>query len=380
MSGPAPDKSAKGRGIAPRAWAPFHAAVFFIFAPIMVLGFGHFVKEGNHGPALFWALVSGVIGAGFAFSFTVNMRALWFVIPFQVAMVFMFSTGLPRFLRLESRLPSVEGMAAVACIVMGYILFVRFVAVQGREVVRAQAERDLARRIHANLAPPVQAHLPRLEVFARSLPSAEMGGDLIDLVSHGDAIDLYLADVSGHGVRAGVVMAMLKSAIRARLLHGGSLAEVADALNEVLIQVKEPDMFATFAAVRVENGASGGGGGGGRRIEYAVAGHPPILLFRRGGGVEELSSGNLPLGVLTGEEYEAHSVEAGPGDLFALLTDGLIETFDRERRAFGHARIRDMMAQMADKPLGEIYAAVMDEVRAHGAQGDDQTLMLARVL
>ncbi len=77
----------------------------------------------------------------------------------------------------------------------------------------------LARQIHETLVPPIDYEDERIEVFGLSRASAAMGGDLVDLVHRDGSLDVYLADVSGHGVRAGVVMGMLKAAIRMRLLY-----------------------------------------------------------------------------------------------------------------------------------------------------------------
>jgi hypothetical protein len=75
-----------------------------------------------------------------------------------------------------------------------------------------------------------------------------MGGDLIDVVVHEGRLDILLGDVSGHGLGAGVVMAMLKSCVRTRLLHDASLEEVVADANRVLADLTESNMFATFAA------------------------------------------------------------------------------------------------------------------------------------
>ncbi len=77
-----------------------------------------------------------------------------------------------------------------------------------------------------------------------------MGGDIIDAVCGDHTVDVYLADVSGHGVGAGIVMSMVKGAIRMRLRAGGSLPALAADLNAVLTELTRDDMFATFAAVR----------------------------------------------------------------------------------------------------------------------------------
>jgi len=105
-----------------------------------------------------------------------------------------------------------------------------------------------------------------LAICGRSIPSSRVGSDLIDAVSFG-SLTCYLADGSGHGITAGVLMSMVKSAIRTSLSKGAPLVERMQRLNEVLFDLKEPGMFVTLACLR-----SAGAG----RPEYALAGHQPI--------------------------------------------------------------------------------------------------------
>jgi serine phosphatase RsbU (regulator of sigma subunit) len=240
---------------------------------------------------------------------------------------------------------------------------------------RHRTEMNLADRIHKNLVPQIAHSSAVIEVFGRSEASTEMGGDLIDLVEHNGAIDLYLADVSGHGVRAGVLMAMVKSAIRTRLLDPAAatlpLADAARHLNRLVAQVSEPDMFATFACIRF---------GPGRRVEYALAGHLPILHITTRGEVRELENQSLPLGIDPDEAFDSRTVEVQPGDVLAILTDGLVEAQSADGRQFGMERVRASLAGAADRPLAEVYSALLNAVRAHGVQSDDQTLLLARIV
>ena len=100
---------------------------------------------------------------------------------------------------------------------------------------------------------------------------AQMGGDLIDLIESGGSLLVYVADVSGHGLAAGQLMGMLKTAMRVSLQfqqHPVALLEVAD---RVLPAVKEPDMYATLALLHFDGSA---------HAEYALAGHVPILHYR----------------------------------------------------------------------------------------------------
>jgi serine phosphatase RsbU (regulator of sigma subunit) len=262
---------------------------------------------------------------------------------------------------------------AIAFLAIGFTIIIRVMAGNERRAARLQTELDLASRIHKALVPALDARTPFVHVVGKSEPSSEMGGDLIDLIVREGSADLYLADISGHGVRAGVLMAMLKSALRSSLLdHPPALDSVARGLNRVLAQVAEPDMFATFACLRIHAD---------RRVEYAIAGHWPILHLH--GGTRELTElpgDSMPLGVDPAENFVAASTTAKPGDTFVLLTDGLLEVLNAANEPFGMARFKSRLRERAEKPLPDLSRALLDEARSFGVQNDDQSLLLARII
>src|SRR5262245_270984 len=228
----------------------------------------------------------------------------------------------------------------------------------------------LARDIHATLVPPVATATPRVELRGASYPTTEVGGDLLDVVPGDDADTVFVADVSGHGVPAGVLMAMIRSAIRVRLRAGAALDELVRDLNWIVYESTEPRLFATFVAMRF-------GAGG---VEYAIAGHPPILRVRAAdGGVDRLETEPPPLGILPAHPFTARRVDAAPGDVFVLFTDGLTEVRDRNGNMLGEDGFVELVRRHAHRPLAELQTALFDAVRAFGAQDDDQTLLVVRL-
>ena len=179
-----------------------------------------------------------------------------------------------------------------------------------------------------------------------------------------------MADVSGHGVPAGLLMAMVKSATRTRLESPTTLDELLAGLNRVVIDARRPNMFVTVAAVCPAGPAL---------VTFTLAGHLPIFRVRRGSrDVESLAVSQIPLGVLEHHVFTSASCEWQPGDLLALVTDGLAEVFDHRDVEFGLDGIRQLLGELADRPLPEIRDALLAAVRAHGPQLDDQTLLLIR--
>lgn len=194
-----------------------------------------------------------------------------------------------------------------------------------------------------------------------------MGGDLVDLIDADGRWLAYVADVSGHGVGAGMVMDMFKSAFRIRALADRSVGGVLD-IQAALMPLKQPNMFVTVACVR---------GGAGSNVECSVAGHHPILCVRAG-VVEEVTTPQLALGMFADATFTSAHVECRSGDLLALLTDGLIEVFDTADRELGFEWAKRVCGELADRPLREIADRLLAGARSHGAQRDDQTVLLIR--
>lgn len=353
-----------------RAKLEFFVAVFFTFAPIALLF--DFVRP-QRVPwyeVVLWASFSGLTAVGWALAFVRSIRILAMVIPISFALPILFGQ---RFWAFEESPPRLllEVAACIVLMALGYGFFIRFITTEGMASLRLRTEMNLAHEIHADLVPPIALRAPGAEVYGTSLPTTEVGGDLLDVLESDGKIHVYVADVSGHGVPAGVFMAMIKSAIRTPLLDGRALGDLVCDLNAVLVQVTRPTSFATFAALQFDREGT---------TEYALAGHLPVLHFEsRSGTLRCLHNEHPPLGIVPGHPFTAGRVESSPGDLFFLYTDGLTEVMNGKQEEFGESRLKELITAHASRPLAEIHAAVLATVRAFGPQQDDQTLVLVRL-
>jgi len=271
---------------------------------------------------------------------------------------------------LEKRL-AVDGWAIIIATVIGYICFLLVNIKEGRRYFRVQAEIELATEVHRILVPPIETRLGAWEFYGRSSPSGEVGGDLIDLAGDADNWVAYVADVSGHGVAPGVVMGMVKSAARMLLSSGDDATHLAPRLNEVLYPLKKPDMFVTFCFLaKTRDG-----------LRLGVSGHPAILYFSaRTNEVMQYQASNMPLGIMPEGEFASVAVPSEVGCLFALYTDGFVETANAAGEEFGIARLQAEFQKHATQPLSEIHTALVASIRRHGPQFDDQSLLLIRQL
>lgn len=163
-------------------------------------------------------------------------------------------------------------MGITFAMLAGYHLFLVFINSEGVAHIRAQNELNIAYRMQSTLVPPVSLRTSYGEVYGRSRPSEQVGGDLVDAAECDGAAWAYIADISGHGLNAGILMGMCKTAIRTALLVEREMSSLIDALNRVLPVVKESNMYATLGCLRFE---------GHERVEYTVAGSSPHSALPR---------------------------------------------------------------------------------------------------
>src|SRR5437667_6611800 len=225
--------------------------------------------------------------------------------------------------------------------------------------------------IQATLVPTLSFQTPRFEVYGKSIASTEMGGDLIDVVESDGSLLAYVADLSGHGLPAGQLMGMLKAALRVSLQFHQRPVALLEGADRVLPALKTPDLYATLALLHFD---------GSTQAEYALAGHVPILHYRhRSHDTVQLAMEQFPLGLILGGRYASQRVSYSPGDVFLMLTDGITEVASERDEEFGLARLEQLLSQEAAQPLSRIWELVMDGVKQHGMQQDDQSLLLLRV-
>lgn len=276
----------------------------------------------------------------------------------------------PGFESIRRRL-AVDGQVLTFAPTLAWITFIVFAGTQGLRHVRERTELELAEKLQQALAPPLSTNNASYEIHGISSPSSQMGGDLLDVVSHDGALACYIGDVAGHGIQAGVFMGMVKSSARMALLRPAPLGRLLSDLNQVLYGVKAGSAtYVTFACVRCAEGG---------RVEYSLAGHGPILHYHaRSKAISQIGMEQFPLGLFASANFESGNAEMEPGDILALLTDGLPEVTDAKDEQYGLERIGKFVAENARGGLTDLTEKLFAEVRRHGQQNDDETLVLVR--
>jgi serine phosphatase RsbU (regulator of sigma subunit) len=369
-----------------RLWVLLLAAFLLFTIP------GFYADVMNHGTfpyavAFTVAVVTGLNAALWIFTFA---RASVVAIPVLVALQFCLgpiinfvSNGIAHALHSQA-VPSEHGIRfAATCMLVAsiasYIAFVSFIRTEGKHSMRIQNELELAHSIQQTLVPTLEIRTPRFELYGISQPSDKVGGDLVDAVSlpNGDIV-AFLADITGHGLSASILMGRLKIAARTALLDAEerdpkeTIPLLLNRLNTVLPQVKEPTMYATFTGFRL--GANG-------NIYCALAASPPVVQWHASAQrVSRFEEPQFPVGLMPVPQFEGFALDAAAGDLFVVATDGILEVADKAGEEFGVERLNDAIAAGPQDPLPQLAARILTIARGYGRQLDDQTLLLVRCL
>jgi hypothetical protein len=254
----------------------------------------------------------------------------------------------------------------------GYVLFLLFFEREGKHFFAAHTEINLAAEIHRSLVPELSFRTREFEFLGVSFPSGTVGGDLVDVVAANGRWFAYVADVSGHGVPAGVLMSMTKSAVRTWLASRPGASELLSDMNSVLKPLLTPNMFVTFAYAAWD---------GGPDLAFSSAGHLPLLHYRASArGIDQCSVSNLPLGILPDQRFASSTLHFECGDILAIVTDGFTETSDSKGCEFGMSAIEEILESEQSKALRDISVELRARVSEHGKQDDDQTILLVRRL
>ncbi len=361
------------RRMPPKSTFNFLLTVFLIFAPV---GFISDIWQGGKlaiEVVFLYVFYSGTVAIGYAYSFTRSFKILPVAIVFQFGFHFIpwwefFPGGPETAAELQNRL-IFDGIGIMVCIILAYIMLIRFITIEGIKQVALSTEMELAGEIHRVLVPDIDVNNSSFEITGRSNPTDEVGGDLIDMISDENETIVYMIDVSGHGVGPGLLSGMFKASFRSIYETGKSLDAVVNNLNKVLLDHRKKGMFITFGGLRFHDNDC---------IEILLAGHPPIMRIDKNGEFSELKHTQLPLLTLRDTVYENNTINAKSGDLFVIYSDGIIETANKKGEEFGMEQIRKILETDYQLPTNEIAERIYSQLNAYGSSHDDQSIIIIR--
>jgi sigma-B regulation protein RsbU (phosphoserine phosphatase) len=239
---------------------------------------------------------------------------------------------------------------------------------------RKKLERDLAlaEDTQRSLLPRNIPTMEFLRLHAFSRPTRYVGGDFyhFEKMTESDKLIGVLADVSGKGVAASLLSAMLLGCLQLLLRGGNTPKEVLTRLNAFLLE-KSSNRFVTMFLFAVDSQGKG---------EFISAGHNPAYLYRAAQNcIEELSSNSLMVGAFDFATFDSDILDLRPGDILLAYSDGLTEAEDSAGEMFGEERLKGII--MIEAPHGaerllKTVLASLDEFTGNHLQTDDITIMI----
>jgi len=244
-----------------------------------------------------------------------------------------------------------------------------------RQLDVLNAELQMARQIQLSILPHELPKLPALDIVARFLPMASVGGDFYDFIQIDNThIGILIADVSGHGLSSALIASMLQVALAGQVAHASQPAEVLAGLNKA-VSGKFSSNFVTAAYIYVDLEKN--------FMRYAGAGHPPLMQYRNSTGkAGQFLENGMVLGIMEDSEYTALEIPLEPGDRQVLYTDGILEAANAAEEMYGAERFMRFLEVNQRLNAGEFADALLAEI-AHwtgrsGEQGqqDDLTVVV----
>jgi serine phosphatase RsbU (regulator of sigma subunit) len=240
-------------------------------------------------------------------------------------------------------------------------------------------DRDLERaaEIQRRLLPAKAPDVEGFDVAGYNAPCRTVGGDYYDFLPYPDQrIGLFIADVSGKGMPAALLMSSLQARIQVLFQEPGRLAEQVTRLNRITAANCPGNCFITFFAA-ILNPATG-------RIEYCNAGHNPPLLVRKNDEVEQLGASGLVIGIMGDATYGEGTCGLERGDVLLLFSDGLTEACNPDSgEEFGEERLIRLLKKERDQPSAKLIDSIKAEVSSFtdaAAAADDITIVIVRRL
>ena len=243
---------------------------------------------------------------------------------------------------------------------------------------RLENEISIAREVQNQLFPSTLPSVPGVEIEAICKAARSVSGDYYDFIQLSPThIAIAIADISGKGISAALLMASLQAALRSQLLVEGSerlsMVELVSRLNKHLVRNTGDDRFATFF-IAVYDSAT-------RTLRYTNAGHLPAFLIC-GGASHQLDVGGMVLGVMEDYIYEEGSLTVSPDSLLIGYSDGLIEPENVYGEEFGIRRLQEAAIHVQGATpimVAESLMASAEEWAGTPEQADDMTVIVARL-
>jgi sigma-B regulation protein RsbU (phosphoserine phosphatase) len=261
-----------------------------------------------------------------------------------------------------------SGHDQLAELVGGFNRMSGHLAVAVSERARQEAVRrelDVARELQRRLLPPPDAAFAGYEIAADFRPAAEIGGDFYHLAEEGDGLFVAIADVSGHGLATGIVMAAAKASLSTLIATRTPRQEIFASLDRELRATTEPRTFVTLTLARFVQGS----------VELTSAGHMPPYRVTPAGAVSSADLPSRPLGLASTRGVSSPSALVGsaPGDLWVFFSDGIVEALSPAGEVFGFARLESLLGSCAGCSARDVVDRVLASPSGREGRSADES-------
>lgn len=239
---------------------------------------------------------------------------------------------------------------------------------------RKTQELEEARQLQLSMLPKNLPQLPHLRVAAYMRTATEVGGDYYDYhLSDDGTLTIAVGDATGHGLKAGTLVAATKSLFRAMACN----PDIRATFGQMTRALKEMKLGRLFMALSIAKFTA-------RRMTICAAGMPAALVYRAATGtVETVLLKGMPLGAFRSFPYDQRDVDLDAGDTILLLSDGFPEMFNDERDMLGYDRTAEIFQEIASRDCNDIIAELRTraEAWANGRPPDDDvTFVVVKML
>ncbi len=243
-----------------------------------------------------------------------------------------------------------------------------------QELLKVQQELRLAYDIQANLLPKEPPEIKGYEIFGKSIPAKEVGGDYFDFIPIDDfRIAFCLGDISGKGMPAALLMSNLQAAVRGQSMINATAAQCVACCNTMLFHNTPPEKFSTFFFGILNTKT--------RKMTYVNAGHNFPFLFSAGKEPRQMEEGDIVLGVMETFPFKEQQISFEPGDIFVLYSDGITEAICKDGTEFGEPGLASVIAGNMNASAEELTGKIIEAVNRHTGdciQYDDMTLVIIK--
>ena len=246
---------------------------------------------------------------------------------------------------------------------------------------RLQAEMEEAAKIQANLLPKAPPGIPGYEVAGLSIPHHNgVGGDYFDYIREPDGTwGFVIADVSGKGLQAALLMVMLRTSLRSEITRQSNLLAMTMRLNALLYEASTSEAYATLVYARLHSETGS--------LTTINAGHNFPIVMRRDGSVTRLEKGGTVVGMFPADilidiaEFQQETVRLHSGDTLLFYTDGVTDALNANGEPYEEKRLYNLVRQMRHANASEICSEIRDavaEFQGDTQQFDDLTLLVLK--